>query len=244
LAYYGYFGRLRASQIEGINENLSRIEEIKTQIEAEDVELQKIEAGRKEKLQALEGARRQRGRVLANLDKESRSRSAQLSRLQSQQAQLEKLIRDLNRALESEPIDPDDPFGRLRGKLIWPVAGEVAAGFGDTRVGNLKWSGLSINATQGAPVKAVSAGKVIFADWLSGRGLLIILDHGNGYLSLYGHNEQLFKQVGSQVDAGDTISAAGDSGGRSRSGLYFEIRRGGKPVDPRPWFRSGAPPAN
>jgi septal ring factor EnvC (AmiA/AmiB activator) len=83
---------------------------------------------------------------------------------------------------------------------------------------------------------------VVFADWLPGRGLLIILDHGGGYLSLYGHNEQLFKQAGATVQAGEAIASAGDSGGRNHPGLYFEIRRGGKPVDPRGWFKSSAPP--
>jgi murein hydrolase activator len=242
LAYYGYFGRLRASQIGEINANLAKIDELKAKIEEEDAELRRIEEARQQRLTEMEKARRLRGRVLANLEKESRSRSATLARLQTQQTQLERLLRELSRAVESES-DPNDVFAKLRGKLAWPVAGHVASGFGDTRAGGVKWNGLMIDADQGATVKAVHDGRVMFADWLSGFGLLIILDHGNGYMSVYGHNEQLFKKADAQVKAGETIAAAGDSGGRSQTGLYFEIRRRGKPVDPRPWFRSGAPPA-
>jgi murein hydrolase activator len=242
LAYYGYFGRLRASQIGEINANLAKIDELKAKIEEEDAELRRIEEARQQRLTEMEKARRLRGRVLANLEKESRSRSATLARLQTQQTQLERLLRELSRAVESES-DPNDVFAKLRGKLAWPVAGHVASGFGDTRAGGVKWNGLMIDADQGATVKAVHDGRVMFADWLSGFGLLIILDHGNGYMSVYGHNEQLFKKADAQVKAGESIAAAGDSGGRSQTGLYFEIRRRGKPVDPRPWFRSGAPPA-
>ena len=243
LAYYGYFGRLRASQIASINENILKIDELDAQIEAEDLQLAQLEEDRRTGLEELDTARKQRGRVLANLEKESRSRSASLKRLETQQAQLEQLLRDLNRALaDSTPVDPNDPFGKLRGKLAWPVAGKLTAGFGDTRTGAVRWNGLMIAADRGSPVKAVHSGRVVYADWLPGMGLLIIVDHGNGYLSLYGHNETLFKQTGATVEAGDTISAAGDSGGRSQSGLYFEIRRAGKPVDPRPWFRSRNPP--
>ena len=243
LAYYGYFGRLRANQIASINDNIAQIDELDAKIEAEDLELAKLEQERKMGLEELDTARRQRGRVLASLEQESRSRAASLKRLETQQAQLEQLLKDLNRALaNSGPVDPNDPFGKLRGKLSWPVAGKLTAGFGDTRAGAVRWNGLMIAADRGSPVKAVHAGRVVYADWLPGMGLLIIVDHGNGYLSLYGHNETLFKQAGATVEAGETISAAGDSGGRSQSGLYFEIRRAGKPVDPRPWFRTSSPP--
>jgi murein hydrolase activator len=242
LTYYGYFGRLRASQIDDINLNIAAIDAIKAQIDEEDAELARLELENQNRVKELDAARRQRGRVLANLEKESTSRSATLKRLQRQQGQLEKLLKDLSRAIEAAPYDPNDAFAKLRGKLSWPVAGKVETGFGDTIAGGLKSNGITIAADRGNPVSAVHEGRVVYADWLPGRGLLIIVDHGNGYLSLYGHNEQLFKQAGATVKAGEAIAAAGDSGGRSRSGLYFEIRRAGKPVDPRPWFRSAAPP--
>jgi murein hydrolase activator len=243
LTYYGYFGRLRANQISEINENIAKIDELKAAIEVEDAELALLEEQNRDRINELDTARKQRGRVLASLEKQSDDRNATLKRLTQQQNQLERLLKDLSRAIEAAPYDSNDAFAKLRGKLSWPVSGHVETGFGDTIAGGLRSNGIVIAADRGNPVTAVQEGRVIYADWLPGRGLLIIIDHGNGYMSLYGHNEQLFKQAGATVKAGDTIAAAGDSGGRSQSGLYFEIRRAGKPVDPRPWFRTGAPPA-
>jgi septal ring factor EnvC (AmiA/AmiB activator) len=242
LTYYSYFGRLRATQIDAIAQNIAQIDDLTAKIDAEDAELARLEQRQKTQVGALESARKQRGQVLASLEKEASSRNAQLARLQRQQGQLESLLKQLSRATEAVPFDPNSPFAQLRGKLSWPVAGTVDIDFGGTRPGGLRSDGIEIDADRGTNVRAVHEGRVVYSDWLPGRGLLIILDHGNGYLSLYGHNEQLFKQVGSRVQAGEAIGTAGDSGGRRRSGLYFEIRRAGKPVDPRLWFRSKAPP--
>lgn len=243
LTYYSYFGRLRAAQIEEIEQNIAEIERLTAEIDAEDAELARLEGRQKDQVAELESARRQRGQVLASLEKQSATRSAQLARMQQQQAQLERLLKQLSRATEAVPYDPNAPFAQVRGKLSWPVAGKVDVDFGGQRAGGMRSDGIEIDAERGASVKAVHEGRVVYADWLPGRGLLIILDHGNGYLSLYGHADQLFRQVGAKVQAGETIASAGDSGGRKRAGLYFEIRRAGKPVDPRGWFRAKAPPA-
>jgi septal ring factor EnvC (AmiA/AmiB activator) len=243
LTYYGYLGRLRAEQISKINDNIANIDALTVKIDEEDDRLAELEGRQKARVGELDAARRQRGRVLATLEKESRNRTATLQRLQQQQQQLDRLLKELSRVTESAPFDPNDPFARLRGKLSWPVAGHLVTSFNDTVVGSFRSNGIEIDADRGTNVTAVHEGRVIYSDWHPGRGLLIILDHGNGYLSLYGHNEQLFKTAGTRVQAGDTIATAGDSGGRKRPGLYFEIRKAGKPVDPRGWFRSGAPPA-
>lgn len=242
LTYYGYFGRDRARKINLITQNIAEIDELARQIEQQDSQLAQLEVQRQRRVQELDKARRQRGQVLASLEVESRNRGSQLKRLQQQQQQLERLLADLRRATEATPFDPNDPFAKLRGRLSWPVAGRIETGYGDEIAGGLRSNGIEIAADRGATVRAVHEGRVIFADWLSGRGLLIILDHGNGYLSLYGHNEQLFKQAGATVQAGEAIATAGDSGGRARPGLYFEIRRAGKPVNPSGWFKSPAPP--
>jgi septal ring factor EnvC (AmiA/AmiB activator) len=139
------------------------------------------------------------------------------------------------------PPDTDTVFGRLRGRLDWPVQGRLAAAYGDVRAGGVHWEGVVVATEREAPVRAVAAGRVVYADWLPGLGLLAIIDHGSGYLSLYGYNARLSQPVGALVGAGDVIAAAGDTGGRSRPELYFEIRRTGKPVDPQPWFRSRRP---
>ncbi len=215
--------------------------QLDTQLEAEDGKLAELEKSQKAQLADLEEARQHRSVVLASLEAESHTRTESLERLRSQQAGLEKLLNELRRALEKFPVDTNDAFARLRGKLAWPVSGRVVARFGETRAGGVKWDGVLVATERGTPVRAVSRGRVIYADWLPGLGLLTIIDHGNGYMSLYGHNERLYKTVGEQVAAGDAIASAGDSGGTQRPELYFEIRKGGRPIDPRPWFKDAGP---
>jgi septal ring factor EnvC (AmiA/AmiB activator) len=229
LAYYGYFGRARASQADDIGALISRIDEDDAKIASEEAELTRLAEARRSQLEDLEDARRQRSKVLANLTAEARDRQQSLQRLQRQQAALEKLLKDLNRALQDFPVDPNAAFAKLRGQLAWPAAGKLAARFGETRAGGVRWNGVLIASERGTPVKAVSQGRVAYADY------------GSGYLSLYGHNERLLKAAGAEVRAGEPIAAVGDSGGRAQPELYFEIRRAGKPVDPQPWFRNRAP---
>ena len=240
-AYYSYFGRARAAQIRLIEENVARIAELEGELDAEDQELAELERQQRAQLHQLELSRVERSHVLASLEAQSHTRAQSLERLRSQQAGLEKLLRELRAAMERFPLEGNDAFARLRGKLLWPVSGRVLARFGDARAGGVRWDGVLVATERGAPVKTVCQGRVIYADWLPGLGLLTIVDHGDGYLSLYGHNERLYKAAGEQVATGDTIAAAGDSGGSSRPELYFEIRKGGKPVDPRPWFKAAEP---
>jgi septal ring factor EnvC (AmiA/AmiB activator) len=239
--YYSYFGRARADQISRITENVQRIETLESELEEQDRELAELEERRHSELARLDQARQKRGEVLASLKAESKSRERSLARLKRQKAGLEKLLRDLRRAIESSPIDSNDAFARLRGKLSWPVEGRIAARFGESRAGGVKWDGVLLATERGANVRAISDGRMIYADWLPGLGLLAIVDHGEGYLSLYGHNDRLYKNVGERVSAGEAIAAAGDSGGRPRPEVYFEIRKAGRPVDPKPWFRTASP---
>ena len=240
-AYYGYFGHARAGQIKLIEDDVARIAQLQEELEAQDAQLAELEKQQRVQLAALEQARTQRSHVLADLEVQSKSRAQNLERLRSQQAGLEKLLRELRTAMERYPVEGNDAFARLHGKLAWPVSGHIVARYGDARAGGVRWDGVVVATERGTPVKAVFEGRVIYADWLPGLGLLTIVDHGDGYLSLYGHNDRLYKAAGEHVAAGDTIAAAGDSGGSSRPELYFEIRKAGKPVDPRPWFRSADP---
>jgi septal ring factor EnvC (AmiA/AmiB activator) len=240
-AYYSYFGRARADQITRISTNLQRVEQLDGELAAEDEQLAALETERRTQLERLDDARARRGQVLASLQSESRSRAQSLERLKSQQSGLEKLLRELKRAMDKFPADTNTAFARLRGKLAWPVAGRLVARFGESRAGGVKWDGVLVATERGAPVRAVYQGRVVYADWLPGLGLLTIVDHGEGYLSLYGHNDRLYKAAGERVAAGEPVAAAGDSGGRTRPELYFEIRKSGKPVDPRPWFKAGEP---
>jgi murein hydrolase activator len=241
-AYYGYFGRARADQIAQIQAHVQRLDELDVQLQQQQSELATLKAAQQQQLQQLERARNDRQLVLATLTAAARTREQSLARLKSQQADLEGLLTALNRSLKSvAPPDNATAFGRSRGLLPWPVAGQLTARFGDTRASGVKWEGVVIATERDAPVKAVSAGRVVYADWLPGLGLLVIVDHGEGYMSLYGHNDRLLKAVGESVGAGEAIAAAGDTGGRAAPELYFEIRRGGKPVNPGPWFKARNP---
>lgn len=240
-AYYSYFGRARADRIARIEAYVAGIAALDAQLREEEERLADLEGQQKTQVAQLEAARAERGKALAELEAESRTRAQALEQLRREQAGLEKLVRDLRRALEQYPVDGKAAFGKLRGKLAWPVAGKLVATFGSARAGAIKWDGVMIATGRGSPVHSVASGRIAYADWLPGLGLLVIVDHGDHYLSLYGHNDQLYKAVGERVAPGDTIAAAGDSGGRSRTELYFEIRRNGKPIDPGPWFRAREP---
>jgi septal ring factor EnvC (AmiA/AmiB activator) len=244
LTYYQYFGRARAAQIAAINQHIAGLATLDQELAREEERLTALEEQQKSQLSRLQSARDRRGRALVSLEAESRNRARELERLKEQQGGLEKLVRELRRALERVekfPTDSKDAFARLRGKLAWPVSGRLLASFGQVRAGGMKWDGVLVSGNQGAAVRAVYHGRVVYADWLSGLGLLTIIDHGDGYLSLYGHNDRLYKDVGEKVTAGDTIATVGDSGGRPAPALYFEIRKAGRPIDPRPWFRTMAP---
>ena len=246
LVYYGYLGRMRADQIAKIAEDVARIEQLTADIQAEDDRLAELEAQQKERLAELDSARKRRGQVLASLEKEASNRNAQLRRMRQEAAEYEKLIARLEQATRSLPYDPDAPFTKTKGRLHWPVAGKVTVNYGATIAGLGKSTHIQVDTNSGAEVSAVHEGRVIFADWISGRGQVVILDHGKeggqSYWSLYGHLGQMYVEQGDVVRGRQVIGTAGDTGGRASPGLYFELRRG-TPIDPRPWFRSPAPPA-
>jgi septal ring factor EnvC (AmiA/AmiB activator) len=240
--YYSYVGRARAEQIGQIQVHVQRLDELDAELAQQQQNLSSLRAAQQVQLQQLEHARNDRQTVLASLNAAAQTREKSLARLKTQQADLERLLQELDHSLKTVP-PPDNAtaFGRSRGQLSWPVAGHVTAQFGAKRASGVSWEGVVIATERGAPVAAVAGGRVVYADWLPGLGLLVILDHGEGYMSLYGHNDRLLKAVGESVAAGEGIAAAGDTGGRASPELYFEIRKAGKPVNPAPWFRSASP---
>jgi septal ring factor EnvC (AmiA/AmiB activator) len=239
LAYYGYFGRARAERIQGIRDKLEHLALLREKIAAETTRLQDLESRQEAELATLRTAQDSRTRAVAAIDQRVKSRGGELQRLQSQAKSLEKLIDDLRKALESAPVAKQAPFEPLKGKLPWPVQqGRVLARFGQPRAGgSLKWQGMLIGTDRGARVRAPYAGRIVYGDWLPGMGLMIVIDHGGGYMSLYGHNEEIFRKVGESVAAGDVIGSVGDSGGHNEPALYFEVRRGRAPVNPEIWLQ-------
>ena len=154
--------------------------------------------------------------------------------------QLERVLNVITESMPEILTEPGEhkAFASLKGKLYWPALGTVRALFGKPRkVAKIKWNGVIIKARRGNNVRAISHGRVAYADWLRGYGLLIIIDHGDGYMSLYGHNEDIRKETGDWVEEGEIIGSVGNTGGQAKTGLYFEIRHNGKPTNPKIWCR-------
>jgi septal ring factor EnvC (AmiA/AmiB activator) len=237
MAYYGYFGRARAERITSITEHLAHLELLGESIAAETARLRELEAENQRDVKALAGARERRAQTLAEVQAKLRTRNDQLAKLQSDAQALEKLVEQLRRAIEEFPELAEQPFQKVKGKLPWPVKGSLLAKYGQLRAGGpLKWQGVVIAAERGTQVRSPYYGRVVYADWLPGLGLLIVLDHGGGYMSLYGHNEQVYRRVGDRVAPGDALAAVGEAAGLGRPGLYLEIRKGKQTLDPQEWL--------
>jgi septal ring factor EnvC (AmiA/AmiB activator) len=237
MAYYGYLSRARSERINAINEHLAHLDLLSEKIAAEAARLKTIEVDNAREVRALAGARDRRSQTLEQIQSKLNNKTEELAKLERDAKALEKLVEELRRAIEEFPDLADTPFQRVRGKLPWPVKGPLLARFGQLRAGGpLKWQGILIGAARGTQVRAPYQGRVVYADWLPGLGLLIVLDHGGGYMSLYGHNEQLYRRVGDRVSAGDALAAVGDAAGVGKPALYLEIRKGRQAVDPAQWL--------
>lgn len=244
LAYYGYLNRARVARIAAVQTQVQALKALEAQIMAENSHLQELRAQQVVEAEALRNTRQQRQALLTAAKAEVQEKGTQLTRLEQDERSLQNLLRELQQALADFPdaVTTDArPFARLKGQLPLPVRGRVATRFGSARgAGMPPAHGLTIAVPEGSAVRAVARGRVAFAEWLRGFGLLVIIDHGGGYMSLYGHNQSLYKEAGETVAGGETIATAGSSGGQTQNGVYFEIRRQGQPVDPMAWCRAGA----
>jgi septal ring factor EnvC (AmiA/AmiB activator) len=236
MTYYGYFNEYRAANIEKVTAAIRQLAELRGQVAAEEARLQQIARTRHEELSRLGVAQDRRKALLADLKRKIADEGREVERLAAQEKDLSRLIAELTSILSDYPISSEDPFTAHSGRLTWPVAGTLLHDFGQPRAGGrLKWNGVVLAAPRGREVRSIYHGRVEFADWLAGMGLLIIVNHGEGYMTLYGYNETLLKNVGDWVAPGDVIASVGDSGGQPQAGLYFEIRKGTTPVNPRLW---------
>jgi len=241
LVYFDWLNRARVDEIQDYLANLAEKERLQANIHQAATELQQLLAQQKQQKSALSADRASRKKLLARLDHDIQSQQATLEDLNSSRSRIEELLLSLGELLADIPAEPatQKPFASLKGHLPWPVRGTLVAHFGARqKQGDLKWNGVILKTAYGTPVRAVSNGRVAFADWLQGYGFITIIDHGDGYMSLYGHNQALYKQAGDWVEAGEVIATVGDSGGQAYSGLYFEIRYQGKPVNPTKWCSS------
>lgn len=254
LEYYGYIGRARAELIRQHRESLARLRELQDKVRQQNDTLGQVRQDRVSQKKTLETEKGERQQVLYKLSEQIRQQRKEIDTLVRDEKRLARLIDKLARLSAAKPAPAAKPgqkvdkvadaslagldFNRLKGKLALPVAGEILHKFGTNRDGGgPAWKGVFIRARQGTEVRAVGSGKVAFADWLRGFGNLLIVDHGEGFLSLYSNNESLYKQPGEPVRAGDVVAAVGATGGQDEPGLYFELRHQGKPFDPLSWVR-------
>ncbi len=239
LAYHRYFQRARTDRIGELLADLADLAKVQHAIEAQVAQITATRDERNAEGARLDSERAERERVIDTLDASLRDQAARLAALGKDEAALVDLLERLRDVFADIPkqLQAAEPFAARRGRLPWPLAGRIAVGFGSSDDSGRAISGIVVGANTGAEIRAVSHGRVAYADWLKGYGLILILDHGDGYMSLYGYNETLLKDVGDWVDAGEPIATAGSSGGRKNAGLYFELRARGKPLDPRGWLK-------
>jgi septal ring factor EnvC (AmiA/AmiB activator) len=240
LTYHGYFAQQRSAKIQVIQDDENRLRQLVVQIDEQTQQLKSLQDEAARELADLQHARNERSDAVAALNKKVASGNQELANLKREEQAVESLVADLARVLQDFPVDATQSFDHMRGKLPWPVVGKVSARYQAPRAtaaSGMRWNGMMIDTSRGAKVRAAFFGRVIYADWLQGLGLLLIIGHSGGYMTLYGHAEVLYKSVGDWVAPGDVIAAMSDTEG-SNPALYFEIREGRKTVDPKVWLRS------
>jgi len=236
MAYYRYINDYRADNIAAVMEEIERLSELRSLIAAEEARLSSLAKSRYDELTALNNSQEERQVLLTSLKRKIASEGQEVDKLAAEEQDLTRLIAELTSILSDYPISSEQPFSQHKGKLTWPVAGTLIHDFGQPRVGGkIKWNGVVLAAPRGREVRAVYHGRIAFADWLAGMGLLVIVDHGEGYMTLYGYNETILKNAGDWVAPGDVIATVGESGGQPQPSVYFELRKGTKPVNPRQW---------
>ncbi|SEO35583.1 Septal ring factor EnvC, activator of murein hydrolases AmiA and AmiB [Nitrosovibrio sp. Nv6] len=256
LHYYGYLSRARVEDIDALRINLQRLDDLTSQSREKTAEIAAIQAKQAGHKKHLEQQKTGHAKLLLRISSQVDQQRREISKLKRDEDRLARLVDKIAKMLARKksprrpgpaPLSNDrlpdastqgSPFSSLKGRLSLPVRGELVNRFGSPRAdGGITWKGLFIRSTTGENVKAIAGGRVVFADWLRGFGNLMIVDHGGSYMSLYGNNETIYKQVGDSVRSGDTIATVGNSGGNPDSGLYFELRHQGKPFDPLNWVR-------
>jgi septal ring factor EnvC (AmiA/AmiB activator) len=239
VVHYGYITRDRGALLQQVEGEIQALESAAAELRKELDALAELGRRQDARVREVAAARRVRAEALATIDRSLGTKQEKLARLRLERRALQDLVARLKRESRAPAPAPGPPPAApaLQTKDL-PLRGRTVARFGQPRAdGLLRWDGMMLAAPAGSEVKAVRAGRVVYSDWLPGMGQLLVIDHGKGYMSLYGHNQDLLKKTGQSVRQGEAIAKVGDSGGQGSPGLYFEVRRNGKPVDPRSWVR-------
>jgi septal ring factor EnvC (AmiA/AmiB activator) len=249
--YYKQLSLASSGSIKNLQNNQYKMEALTQISRQKKAEIAAIQTEYSTQRKKLEQEKNKQQAMLSQVSVQITQQQQEINKLENDEKRIANLVNEINKLLVQEKSKntlinkklPDAsttgvPFASLKGKLNLPVRGKLLNSFGGQRSGrHITWKGLFIQSPNGSDVKAISAGRVVFADWLRGFGNLMILDHGNSYMSLYGNNETLHRQVGDSIRGGDTIATVGNSGGNPDSGLYFELRYRGKPFDPLTWIK-------
>ena len=237
LAYHDYISRARTRQLQALSQDLESLRSLSRQIGKEQSRLDRLRQQQQTRKEQLEEHQKQRKGLLKQVDARLQQQGDKLARWQEDERRLAGLLKELQNTLHSLELPEQKGFRESKGQLGWPVRGRLRKTFGAQKIGNLRWDGVIIGAKEGAEVRTIHAGRVAWADWLRGYGLLIIVEHGDGFMSLYGNNQSLFKETGDWVETGEIIAQAGTGEGHARTGVYFGIRYQGKALNPVRWCK-------
>jgi len=235
ITYYQYMNKARINEIEKFQATIAQLVAVSAEHQKQVEHLQSLKQSQQKQRVKLSENKKNRSKTIASLGKKLLSSKQQLAKLKADEANLAAALQKITELIRAE-VDLTG-LSKLKRKLAWPVKGRLLRSFGSRKQGYLKWKGVLLGAPIGRQVQTIHNGTVLFSDWLKGYGLLTVIDHGNGYMSLYAHNQTLLKSVGDQVETGEPIALIGQSGGQDQAGLYFEIRHQGKAVNPKIWCR-------
>lgn len=241
LTYYDYFHKARSHNIEEAMVTIEKLDRLTAKVKVKTKELKQSRKQQRIAKQKLDDDFIDRSIVIKAMEKDIASKDNRMKKLVANEQVLQQLLKEIRKIMPSTltEIDKRETFNKRRGQLRWPVKGKVKRLFGKSRqAANVKWNGVLIPNKEGNNVRAISHGRVAYADWLRGYGMLVILDHGDGYMTLYGYNQALYKETGDWVDEGEVIATVGSSGGQKKSALYFEVRVKGVPSNPTKWCKS------
>ena len=235
--YYDYFLQARSEKIASYMNDVESLTEVIARISSQQLALKRSQSDLKNGQEKLRGRVAKRSVTLKQLDASLVSDKKKLGSLQRERSELEEILSAVEEAVADMTLPSNyKPFLSRKGKLSWPLKGRVAHSYGSQRSGELRWEGWLISASAGTAVNAVHNGRIVFSNYLRGFGLLAIVDHGDGYMTLYAHNQELLKDTGDWVQSNELVARAGDTGGLNKPALYFEIRSQGKPADPKVWL--------
>ncbi|HCM47698.1 MAG TPA: peptidase M23 [Colwellia sp.] len=235
ISYYQYLNQARTKEIDNFQAIIAQLLEVSTEHQTQIEYLQQLKDEQLKQDTQFRTSKAQRNKTLEKLGRKLLSSQQQLNKLKAEENNLNQALKKLSAIIQAE-INLTG-LSKLKNKLSWPVKGRILHRFGTRKQGYLKWKGVLITAPISWQVQTIHNGTVLFSDWLKGYGLLTVIDHGNGYMSLYAHNQTLLKSVGDRVETGEPIALIGQSGGLDQSGLYFEIRHQGKALNPKLWCR-------